>query len=98
MLCTFNGQSLDFIPSDAQDGAVGILASPYVDNNRVVYRWEGRWYAVTEPPAHGGCHRRCGARRQGDTYVHPLPHPHLPSLIPGRQGPKNSRGGAQPFT
>ena len=50
MLCTFNGQSLDFIPSDVRDGAVGILASPYVDNNRVVYRWEGRWYAVTEPP------------------------------------------------
>ena len=48
-------------------------------------------------PAHGGCHRRCGARRQGDTYVHPLPHPHLPSLIPGRQGPKNSRGGAATF-
>lgn len=50
MLCIFNGTSLDFIPSDVQDGAVGILASPYVDNNRVVYRWEGRWYAVTEPP------------------------------------------------
>ena len=50
MLCIFNGQSLDFIPSDVRDGAVGILASPYVDNTRVVYRWEGRWYAVTEPP------------------------------------------------
>lgn len=32
------------------------------------------------------------------THTHPLPHPHLPSLTPGRQGPKNSRGGAQPFT
>lgn len=37
MLCIFNGQSLDFIPSDVQDGAVGILASPYVEYQTRLY-------------------------------------------------------------